>query len=660
MAARVGEREARVGEALLGEALLGETLIARLLAAARAERPDRALRDDVRALTTELAPLAPLPSKGEPYSRTSLVVRPELEVMLARWSPGARCAPHDHGGGGGFVLPLAGSFVERRFAWRGAELIVRSSERASPDGHEGGDALCVDTLSVDAALVHDMESLDEGLSLHVYTPSPRGMAVYDLARAERIDLVGSFGAWIPSGAHPRLPFERASRADVLWVGYTTHYRGGSAEFAVASRTLATELRAAHPSAQVILAPLRTKADFVEAMRGLARDGRRLKALHFVGHSGMYGVMFGSIAWPEQLSPHEWRALAAEGAPPFSEGAVAHFHACRTGRWFARFFAQTFGVEARGHHGYTTISARPDRFRWAGPHAASRERLYVISTPGRKSHGALGSLRKYAGARAEPMLAFSPEAASGARSYDAVADLYDEAFVDIRVRRAEWRWIDARARQATRELGRPLRILDLGCGNGALLRALDERGRVSLGVGLDDSEAMIAHARRRSEAHERLAFARIDGPRIELPDASVDVVVSFLSFRYLDWDPIVTEMSRVLAPGGRIWMVDMVEQPLRLGEPRELTRLVRDALGHWLAPRRQPRFREKLARLTSHPAWQAMLRENPIRAEHEYRWYFESRFPGRSLELLTLTPRQRVVAFDTGPLPEGGVPKLSFP
>ncbi len=43
----------------------------------------------------------------------------------------------------------------------------------------------------------------------------------------------------------------------------------------------------------------------------------------------------------------------------------------------------------------------------------------------------------------------------------------------------------------------------------------------------------------------------------------------------------------------------------------------------------------------------MLKYNPIRAQHEYQWYLESRFPGRKLEILNVGRRQRLVAFDTG-------------
>jgi len=61
-----------------------------------------------------------------------------------------------------------------------------------------------------------------------------------------------------------------------------------------------------------------------------------------------------------------------------------------------------------------------------------------------------------------------------------------------------------------------------------------------------------------------------------------------------------------------------------------------------------------------PRWQTMLRYNPIRAEHELRWYLESRHPGRRVELLNVAWNARVLAFDSGPLSPGWVPPQSYP
>jgi SAM-dependent methyltransferase len=633
-------------------------VLAALAAAVGTGGPDADLRRRIEELRPALVDVAlPTGPDGHPYSRLVLHSGADVEVMVARWRPDVSCAPHDHGGSSGFVTALEGRFSERRYRWSGDDLVV-----AARLDHPTGDA-----FGFGASVVHDMAAGAEGgVTLHVYAPAPQHMRVYDLDAKRVLDLWGDHGAWLPEGEHPEVSFAQAAavaaaasapvgHADqrpVIWVAFTTHYRGGSEEFAVAARTMARELGAAHPEAEVQLAPLQRKHDFVAEMARLAAEGRVLAQLHFVGHSGMYGIMFGSVEWPEQFSPHEWRALHI----PFAPDGEAFFHACRTARWFAPFFARTFGVPTSGNHGYTTVSTRKDRFAWAGFRPTEHDDLYLIATPGKKAHGIVGSVRKYLGAPVEPMTRVLPSTADP--SYDKVAELYDRAYVDIRVREAEWAWILERVAAVRRELGRPLRIVEVGCGNGALLRELDRRGDLASGVGFDDSEEMVGRARARSGGdHPRLRFERIQGPSIDLPDDAVDVVLSFLSFRYLDWDPIMAEARRVLAAGGHLWVVDMVERPVRL---RELPLLVRSTLHHLQVPKRHPAFAKDVAALTSHPDWKAMVGQNPIRAEHEYRWFLESRFPGRHLEVLTVTMHQRVVAFDSGPLPKGAHAPLSYP
>lgn len=606
--------------------------------------PDRLTR--VTDALPELATMAADPNDGEPYSRTILRVD-EVEIMLARWRPGQRCAPHDHGGAGGFVIVLQGGFEERRFDWDGPRLTVTTST----EHHTG------EVTSITSDVIHDMAGLDGGLTLHFYSPPATSMRVFDLDRSEMLELVGNYGAWIPREPHPRVPFAQISpemlAAPVIWVAHTTHYRGGSAEFAVAAATMARELAAVHPDAEVIVSGLHGKADFIEQLTRLTEEGREIDQLHLISHSGMYGPMFGSTDWPEQFSPHEWRSMTI----PFTASGRAYFHACRTARWFAPFFANVFGVSAFGNRNYTTVSTRKDRFSWAGRRPASRTDLYLIDTPGRKSHGLLGAARKYLGAAANPPLLSTPDPAGAVGSYDPVAELYDRAYADIRVRGTEWRWVSERAADARAELGRRLRVLEIGCGTGALLRALDDEGVLEFGIGVDISSGMLNQARKRGRHRSRLRFTAVDGPQLDLPDDHVDVVICFLSFRYLDWDPMMAEIRRVLAPGGQLWVVDMVEHPIRV---RELPVLVRSALEHVRTRRTRPQFAADLTALTSHPAWREMLRHNPIRAEHEYRWYFASRFPGTQLRLLTATPSQRVMAFDSGPLDKGLTAPLTYP
>ena len=425
---------------------------------------------------------------------------------------------------------------------------------------------------------------------------------------------------------------------MIWVGYTTEYRDGGEQMARAAKTLAADRAKARPELQVVLAKVESKAEFVASLQA----AQPLDELHLVAHSGMYGPMFGTTDWPEQLSPHEWRALSLKFAP----GGQAWFLSCRSARWFAPFFANTFQVPTYGFHWYTTYSAQPDRFRWEGP-GEKKGPLYVMGAPGRKSHGLSGSVLKYVLGRAETPKRFEPQAPEQG-SYDQVAALYDAVFDDIRVRQDEWAWLDQRVPQGAR-------VLDLGCGNGALLQQLSDR--IASGVGLDLSAGQLERARERSKGNDKLRFEQVNGPKIPLPDNSIDIATSLLSFRYLDWDPLMQELARVLTPQGRLLLVDMAAAPLKA---RELPRALSDSLLSRVRRRSFPKAAQALQELVAHPQWTQMLAHNPIRGEHEYRWYLESRFPGREMELLNLGWHARVLAFDSGPFSQATLSPMQYP
>jgi ubiquinone/menaquinone biosynthesis C-methylase UbiE len=118
-----------------------------------------------------------------------------------------------------------------------------------------------------------------------------------------------------------------------------------------------------------------------------------------------------------------------------------------------------------------------------------------------------------------------------------------------------------------------------------------------------------------------------------------------------------EVRRVLAPGGRLLVVDMVTAPV---ESRDVPMLVRDVVKARAEQLQNSPYRQALRRLVADPRWKTMLTYNPIRAKHEYVWYFESRFPGRKVETLNVGWHNRVLAFDSGPLAPGRVAPQSYP
>lgn len=431
---------------------------------------------------------------------------------------------------------------------------------------------------------------------------------------------------------------------VILIIFTTRYRLGGNQFSVVAETLGEEKRASAFDGDVQTRAVECKRDMLEAIDEIGRSGKEITEFHFVGHSGMYGPMLGTVAFPEQFSPFEWEQLEI----PFAADGSAYFHCCRSARWFAPFFARTFNVPAYGFFWYTTFSRSKAKFVSAGNRTDGK--LYTIGCKGRKSHGMVASAQKRLGFMpAEKMKRFEPRPPDGDTSYNHIAELYDAAFVDIRVRRDEWKWLNEHLPPEK------FSLLDIGCGNGALLTALADR--VSSGTGVDESSKILEKARANTSQISNLKFEIIDGPVLPFPDNSFDIVTSLMSFRYLDWDPLLAEIKRVTKPGGKFLIIDMVTVSVTIGE---YPRLFRDKIRTRINQKTNPVFDAALKKLVSHPDWKKMLEYNPIRSEHEMKWYLESRFPGQKMETLNMAWNSRIVAFDTGPVERGIEAKLNYP
>lgn len=436
-----------------------------------------------------------------------------------------------------------------------------------------------------------------------------------------------------------------SANNAIIILYTTRYRKGGGQFPVVAETLAAEKKDAGFEDEITTRAVESKREVLQIFDELKNAGKTIAEFHFVGHSGMYGPMFGTVAFPEQFSPYEWETMEI----PFADDAKAFFHCCRSARWFAPFFARTFNVKAYGFFWYTTFSKSKTAYRYADSNGGAAK-LYTIGCKGRKSHGLLASARKFAGLMpAEEMKAFEPQPPSGDTSYDHVAELYDTAFSDIRVRQDEWKWLNDHLPAGE------LDVLDIGCGNGALLNALSDK--IKSGNGVDESAAIIERARKRNNGKSNLTFTKISGPVLPFEDNSFDIVISLMSFRYLDWDPLLQEIKRVTNPGGKFLIIDMVTVPVKASE---YPRLLSDKFRTILEQKRNAEFNANLQKLVSHPDWKKMLEYNPIRSEHEMKWYLESRFPGQKMEILNMAWNSRIVAFDSGPVESGVEAKLSYP
>jgi SAM-dependent methyltransferase len=115
------------------------------------------------------------------------------------------------------------------------------------------------------------------------------------------------------------------------------------------------------------------------------------------------------------------------------------------------------------------------------------------------------------------------------------------------------------------------MVDVGCGGGALVRALVGRGARVTGVEI--SESQLAGAIRDDDgsgAHYAVGLAQ----RLPLPDESADVVVFMRALHHVppaDMLDSFREAARVLRPGGYVY----IAEPLPEGDFYELTSLVED-------------------------------------------------------------------------------------
>lgn len=97
-----------------------------------------------------------------------------------------------------------------------------------------------------------------------------------------------------------------------------------------------------------------------------------------------------------------------------------------------------------------------------------------------------------------------------------------------------------------------RVLELGCAAGHLTQELVRAGAEVLA--LDKSERMVGHTRRLVEGRARVEVADLSHPLPMVASESMDLVSASLVLHYLpDWQGVISEVHRVLKPGGALVM-----------------------------------------------------------------------------------------------------------
>jgi arsenite methyltransferase len=139
------------------------------------------------------------------------------------------------------------------------------------------------------------------------------------------------------------------------------------------------------------------------------------------------------------------------------------------------------------------------------------------------------------------------------------------------------------------------VLDLGSGGGIdVLLSAKRVGRTGKAYGLDMTDEMLALANenKRKAGAENVEFLRGEIEHIPLPDDSVDVIISNCVINLsADKDAVLREAFRVLKPGGRFAVSDVVTR----GEiPAEILKSVLLWVGCIAGALEESEYRSKLA------------------------------------------------------------------
>ena len=120
-------------------------------------------------------------------------------------------------------------------------------------------------------------------------------------------------------------------------------------------------------------------------------------------------------------------------------------------------------------------------------------------------------------------------------------------------------------------------LDLACGPGTFANAFAPRTRFLFGFDL--TPAMLDRARSSAAAASlaNVAFACADAYRLPLPSASLDLAVCGYSIHHmLEPASTLSELARVLRPGGRLALVDLIVPAGASSDANNLIERTRDA------------------------------------------------------------------------------------
>jgi ubiquinone/menaquinone biosynthesis C-methylase UbiE len=106
-----------------------------------------------------------------------------------------------------------------------------------------------------------------------------------------------------------------------------------------------------------------------------------------------------------------------------------------------------------------------------------------------------------------------------------------------------------------------RAADIGCGPGTAVRQAARRGVPVTGIDQSSVALRLARVLTRARAEASIMWIRGSAERLPLPDGSATVIWSISSVHHWqDLAAALTEVRRVLAPGGRVLLAERLTRP----------------------------------------------------------------------------------------------------
>lgn len=196
------------------------------------------------------------------------------------------------------------------------------------------------------------------------------------------------------------------------------------------------------------------------------------------------------------------------------------------------------------------------FAWFSQDCTSRSKSYYDSDDAQTFYSNIWGDETVHIGRYDLLTATDEETLSNAEQISKAEALHETEFIKL---------ITSKFQGKNKEEIPQLRILDMGCGYGGLLRRLWESGMVWRATGCDIASQMCNKARElngRIGASQDIKILEESYLSVSIPDESVDLVISMDALLHIGPDghqAAVAEAARVLRPGGWMIFCDIMEE-----------------------------------------------------------------------------------------------------